>query len=142
MAGRRLRPRRGAYARQAAPAAPVAARAAPGLTEEVSTAPALPNSPGVDLTVGTIAAANYAPLFVAQERGYFAEQRLNVEFANTVNVNEQLAAWAQGKLQVGACSNSVGCFNALHRRMDFKIVADLKSAGRTEKSLGEYVPLR
>jgi NitT/TauT family transport system substrate-binding protein len=122
-----------------APPTPAVAPAAPSATAgpaPSAAAPELPTSPAVDLTVATIAAANYAPIFVAHGRGYFKELGLNVELINTVNVNEQLAALAQGQLQVGACSNSIACFNALHRRVDFKIVADLKSGGKTEKSTG------
>lgn len=115
---------------------PGALGAASALSTPAATRPELPTTPPVDLTVGTIAAALYAPLFVARARGYFQELGLNVELVNTVNVNEQLAALAQGQLQVGACSNSIACFNALHRRVDFKIVADLKSGGKTEKSIG------
>jgi NitT/TauT family transport system substrate-binding protein len=127
----------GAAPPAAPPAAPAPA-ATGGASGSAAAAPPaeLPVSPAVGLTVGAIASGNYAPLFVAQARGHFTEVGLNVEFVNTVNVNEQLAALAQGKLQVGACSNSVGCFNALHRRVDFKIVADLKSGGKTEKSRG------
>jgi NitT/TauT family transport system substrate-binding protein len=39
-------------------------------------------------------------------------------------------------VQVGSCSNSIGCFNALQRGVDLKIVGGLSLAGQTEKSRG------
>jgi NitT/TauT family transport system substrate-binding protein len=118
----------------AAPAAGVAAAAAP--TTGAAAQPALVNAPAVDVKAGVIPQASYAPFFIAQGRGYFKELGLNVELIPTGNVLEQLPAIAQGQLQVGSCSTGVACFNALNRRTDIQIVADLQSAGKTEKSTG------
>jgi NitT/TauT family transport system substrate-binding protein len=125
-----------------APAAskPAAAPAAPAPAGSNASAPAgkpeLPTTPVVQLKVGALPLSAWAPHYVAQEKGYFKEVGLDVEFFITGNVNEQLPAITQGQLQVGACASSAGCFNALNRRTDLKIVADLASAGKTEKSKG------
>src|SRR5581483_10026684 len=122
-----------APAATAAPATSAPAAAAP---TTAAGQPALVRSPAVDLKVGVIPQASYAPFFIAQARGYFKELGLNVEFFPTGNIVDQLPAIAQGQLNVGSCSTGVPCFNALNRRVDVKIVADLQSAGKTEKSTG------
>ncbi|HZS00035.1 MAG TPA: ABC transporter substrate-binding protein [Chloroflexota bacterium] len=122
-----------APAATAAPATSAPAAAAP---TTAAGQPALVSSPAVDLKVGVIPQASYAPFFIAQARGYFKELGLNVEFFPTGNIVDQLPAIAQGQLNVGSCSTGVPCFNALNRRVDVKIVADLQSAGKTEKSTG------
>jgi NitT/TauT family transport system substrate-binding protein len=134
----------------AVPAAPTPAASAGGSSASGGAAatapnagaasqPALVSAPAVDLKVGVIPQASYAPFFIAQARGYFKELGLNVEFFPTGNLVEQLPAIAQGQLNVGSCSTGVPCFNALNRGVDVKIVADLQSAGKTEKSSGNLV---
>jgi NitT/TauT family transport system substrate-binding protein len=98
--------------------------------------PALPVVPAVDLKVGVLPMVSYGPFFIAHDRGYFQEVGLNVELVGTGNVLQQLPAIAQGQLHAGSCATNVGCFNALNRRTDIQIVADLESAGRTERSTG------
>jgi len=126
----------------AAPPAPTAAAPAAPTTAPVAAAPAAPSrpqlatTPAVDLTVNVLPVQSFGPYYVAQARGYFKEVGLNVQFFNTSNLNEALPALAQGQIQVGGCSTSIGCYNALNRRADMQIVADLQSAGKTEKSTG------
>jgi NitT/TauT family transport system substrate-binding protein len=86
--------------------------------------------------VGIIPLASGGPFFIAQERGYFQELGLTVEFTHVRNYYESLPAVATGQLQVAPCASNVGCSNALHRGTDLRIVADVNSAGRTEKSRG------
>jgi NitT/TauT family transport system substrate-binding protein len=118
----------------------MAATAAPLAATEYSQAaagqPTLPTTPVVNLKVGVSPLASYGPFFVAQHRGYFRDVGLNVEFEVASSVNELLPSLAQGQLQVGACSSNVFCFNFLNRRTDLAIVADLQSAGKTERSTG------
>ena len=44
-------------------------------------------------------------------------------------MNQLLPALGQGQLQVGSCSDSIACFNAMQRGVDLRIVADLSSGG-------------
>lgn len=123
----------------AAPPAPARA-AAPGPAAAASnpadSRAALATTPAVNLTVSALPIASFGPYFVAQDRGYFQEVGLNVEFFNTSNLNEALPALTQGQIHIGACASSIGCLNALNRRADLQVVADLQSAGKTEKSIG------
>jgi NitT/TauT family transport system substrate-binding protein len=96
----------------------------------------LPTAPVINLKVGVQSLGADAPLFIAQDRGYFKDVGLNVEFVSTGSANEQIGPVSQGQLQVSRCSNSVGCYNAFQRGTDVRIVADMTSAGKTEKSKG------
>jgi NitT/TauT family transport system substrate-binding protein len=118
------------------PISPTGAAPAAVAADPTAARPDLPTAPVVDLKVGVIPQASYAPFFVAQHRGYFKEVGLNVEFFPTGNILDQLPAIAQGQLHVGSCSTGIACFNAINRRTDIQIVADLQSAGKTEKSTG------
>ena len=100
------------------------------------TRPDLPTAPLVSLKAAIGGVSSYGTFHIARERGYFQEAGLDVELIVSGNVNEHLPALAQGQVQVGSCSNSVGCFNALQRGVDLKIVAGLSLAGQTEKSRG------
>ncbi|HLH25946.1 MAG TPA: ABC transporter substrate-binding protein [Chloroflexota bacterium] len=130
--------------RQAAPSAPPPGATAPAAATPAATAPAaaaaarpaLATSPVVDLKVNALPIAAWAPYYIAQERGYFRDVGLNVEFAVTSNTVEALPSLAQGQIQVGNCASAVACFNALNRGTDMKIVADMQSAGKTAKSDG------
>jgi NitT/TauT family transport system substrate-binding protein len=121
-----------------APAAPAAAQAASGSAAASieATRPALTTTPAVQLKVGVLPLSSFAGHYIAQERGYFQEVGLDVEFFSSGNANSQLASLMQGQIQAGSCSVSIGCFNAMSREPDVRIVADLSSAGKTEKSIG------
>ncbi|MBX5491531.1 MAG: ABC transporter substrate-binding protein [Chloroflexi bacterium] len=122
-----------------APGRPAATRAdgppAPLAAATPVEPPVLPMTP-VTLQVGILPVASWGPLFVARERGYLQEVGLEVEVANFTNYAEQLPLIAQGRLHVAGCANAVVCFNAFGRQVDVRIVGDLQSAGKTERSIG------
>lgn len=116
----------------ARPAAPVSAPAsalAPSSAAPAADTPQLVTAPPVTVKVGVLPSSSYGAHYVAYHRGYFQEVGLNIEFTTGSNVNSLLPAITQGQLHVGSCSNSIGCFNAMNRRVDIRIVADLSSGG-------------
>jgi NitT/TauT family transport system substrate-binding protein len=117
----------------AAPAAPAASAPAQA---QAPARPELTTSPPVNLTVGVLPTAVFGPQFIAQERGYFKDVGLNVELVATPSLTDQIASLIQGQIQVGGCASNIACFNALNRRADVQIVADLQSGGKTPKSTG------
>jgi len=133
-------------AQPAAPAAPAApaTTAAPAKPQAppAAAAPAAPpkpelaTTPAINLTVGVLPNAAFGPHFIALERGYFRDVGLNVELVATPSILDQVASLAQGQIQIGACASSIACYNALNRRTDVQIVADLQSGGKTPKSTG------
>jgi NitT/TauT family transport system substrate-binding protein len=116
----------------AATAGPLAA----GSPAAGASQPTLPTTPVVNLKVGALPVSAYGAHYIAQERGYFRDVGLNVEFESGNSVNDLLPALAQGQIHVSGCSSNVFCFNFLNRRADLQIVADVQSAGRTERSIG------
>ncbi|MBX5490058.1 MAG: ABC transporter substrate-binding protein [Chloroflexi bacterium] len=65
------------------------------------------------------------PVFVAQEKGFFAEQGLDVEFVTFLaGSNEMLPPLSQGQLDVAAAGISAGMVNAAADGIIFRIVAD------------------
>ena len=106
----------------AATAGPLAA----GSPAAGASQPTLPTTPVVNLKVGALPVSAYGAHYIAQERGYFRDVGLNVEFESGNSVNDLLPALAQGQIQVGGCSSNVFCFNFLNRRADLQIVADVQ----------------
>lgn len=71
--------------------------------------------------VGIAQAASDAPFFIAEKKGYFAEEGIKVTFTSLTNMVPPLAT---GQLDVGGTSTSAGLYNAAARGMNVKIVAD------------------
>lgn len=82
-----------------------------------------PLSPPVQVRVGTLVTLALAPFLLAETRGYFAEEGLEVEYVRFDSGARQVAPLAAGQLEVGQGSHSAGLFNALASGIDLKIVA-------------------
>ncbi len=65
----------------------------------------------------------FAPLFIAEEEGYFAEQALEVEFVKFDRSSKAIPALVQGDVDVLGGTISLGLFNAIARDANIKIVA-------------------
>ena len=81
----------------------------------------------VDVGIG--GSASDAPLYIAQEKGYFADEGLEVNLIVLDTGAKIIAPLATGELQVGSGALSVGFYNALERGVGIRIVAD---RGHTE----------
>lgn len=111
---------------QAAAPAPTAAPApeAPAATA----APAAPSGDLVTLRTGYIRQnIIYAPLYVAIERGYFAEEGINIELTPIQSGNEAVVQLAAGNFDVSLGGAGAGLFNAAQRGVKFTIMAPLHS---------------
>src|SRR5579859_3658303 len=69
--------------------------------------------------------ANQAPLFVALEKGYFANAGLDVEYSQSNDALAALAALGNGALDAGVTVPSAGLFNLVHDGIDTKIVSSM-----------------
>jgi NitT/TauT family transport system substrate-binding protein len=67
---------------------------------------------------------SYAPLFIAQDAGFFAEQALQVEFVQMNEAVEAVPALTQGTLDVAAGLIWPAHLNAIARGARIRIVAD------------------
>ncbi len=87
--------------------------------------------------LGLTVTATDIGLFVAQKRGYFKAEGLDVDFNVFDSAARMMAPFAAGDLDVSAGAPSAGFFNAVGRGIDMRIVADKVStpAGRPSQTL-------
>jgi NitT/TauT family transport system substrate-binding protein len=104
----------------AAPAAPPAAAAGPP-----SAAAAQPLSPPVTMRIGAIGLGGEVGMFVAQERGYFRDEGLDVEFVPFRSAAEALPALASGDVAVSGGAPDPSVFNAARRDVGVKLISSL-----------------
>ena len=82
------------------------------------------------VTVGTGGSAGDAPFYIAQDKGYFKNEGLDVNLIILDSGAKVIAPLGTGELDVGSGALSVGFWNAMLRGLKFRVVAD---RGHTEK---------
>jgi ABC-type nitrate/sulfonate/bicarbonate transport system substrate-binding protein len=117
----------GAPASQPAPAAPAkpAASAPSAPSAPLPPGAVVPPKPGQQHTfqLGVVALVSYMyPMWVALEKGFWAEQGLNVEIT-TCQTNEAVAALVSGSLDVLMCPTD-SCTTALSKGAQIRMVND------------------
>ena len=85
---------------------------------------AQPVKPAVKLLVAHQGFSTDGPIHIAQERGYFREQGLDVELMRFNSTAEQIAALGTGQLAVGVGGVNAALFNAVAGDVPIRIVAD------------------
>ncbi|MBN2549955.1 MAG: ABC transporter substrate-binding protein [Anaerolineales bacterium] len=102
--------------------------ASPQPTATTAPQPTAPLEPtGIEvikLKVSTLPFVSYAPFFIAQEEGLFAEQGLEVEFVKIDKTSEAMAGLAQGQIDVAAGFFDVSTLNAIAKGGQIKYVSD------------------
>lgn len=78
----------------------------------------------VTLKVNAPPFLSMAPLFIAQEEGYYAEQGLQVEFSQFFTI-EAIPALGQGKIDVAAGLIPISVLNSMARGTSIRIVTDM-----------------
>lgn len=81
------------------------------------------------VSLGYIPVMNFAPVFVAKELGYFAEQGLDVELRVFAGGSEMIAQLATNDLNTGFGGAGPGLFNAVNQGLPVKIIAPGHSEG-------------
>jgi NitT/TauT family transport system substrate-binding protein len=76
------------------------------------------------LKVSILPFLSYAPLFIAQEEGFFKEQGLEVEFVRIDKTSEAMPALAQGQIDVASGFFDVSTLNAVAKGGGIKYVSD------------------
>lgn len=90
-----------------------------------------------EVKVGVNGVLSDVVFYIAQSRGYFAEQKIKLTFVSFDSGPKMIAPLGTGQLQVVAGAVSAGLFNAVARGVDIKIVADKGSMGPGRN----YMPL-
>lgn len=73
--------------------------------------------------VAYVAIMNFAPLYVAIDRGFMSEQNIEVEMQKVASGADAMAFLAQGTLDVGGIGIGASTFNAFSKGFDLRIVA-------------------
>ncbi|MFN8525720.1 MAG: ABC transporter substrate-binding protein [Chloroflexota bacterium] len=79
------------------------------------------------VAVGYVPVLISAPLYIAQEKGYFREAGVAVELKDLWQASEMLAGLAAGELQGGTGGVGAALMNAINRGLEVKLVAPLHS---------------
>lgn len=102
--------------------APSATVAAPTTAPAKPTA--APTTAPVSVKIGVLGLTADAGAYIAQERGYFAQEGLKVELVTFRGGGEMIAPLATGDLDLGGGAMSAALFNAIKRDVPLKVVAD------------------
>jgi NitT/TauT family transport system substrate-binding protein len=90
---------------------------------------ALPRlAPAQTITVGATSSTSDAPIYIADKKGYFQAEGLEVRVTNFRSAADMVAPLGAGQIQAGAGSASAGLYNAVARGIRIKIVADKASS--------------
>jgi NitT/TauT family transport system substrate-binding protein len=92
-----------------------------------------PPAPRVELKVGAIGAVSDAGIFIAQEKGFFRDEGLDVELVSFKAAPQILPAIATNEVQISGSAVSPALFNAFARGIGMKLVAD---KGQVAKGFG------
>lgn len=82
------------------------------------------------LRIGVTSSASDVPFFIAEERGFFAEEGIIPEITPFPSATQMIAPLSSGGLDVGAGAPGAGLYNATKRNIQLKIVADKGSMGK------------
>ena len=104
-------------------ASPSSAASASSTTGANPGASRAPLNPPVRVRVGVLKLASEGGAYIAQERGYFKAEGLNVEFTPFSNGSQEIPLLASGQLDIGSGSPDANLMNAVQRDIDVKIVA-------------------
>jgi NitT/TauT family transport system substrate-binding protein len=80
-----------------------------------------------NIRLGYVPVMIYAPLFVAQERGYFADENLQVELTPLQGGSDSVVQLAAGNFDAAVGGAGAGLLNAAYRGIEFTIVAPMHS---------------
>ena len=78
----------------------------------------------IAVKVGIVNASSDVGFFIADKKGYFKHEGINVVFVPFDSAAKMVAPLGVGQLDVGGGSPSAGLYNAAARGIDIKIVAD------------------
>ena len=87
-------------------------------------APAVARAAATKVTLGIVNTVSDAPYFIADARGYFKDEGLDVDIASFPSGAKMIASLSTGDLDVSGGAVSAGLYNANEREISIKIVAD------------------
>ncbi len=88
----------------------------------MATAPALAQDV---VTVGHLRIAPHIALYVADDRGFFADENITIQYEQFNSAANMVPPLGVGQLDIGVGAISAGLYNAVGRGVDIKVVADM-----------------
>ena len=106
---------------------PTSASAPSNTPTSASASQAITATNGLSTTIrlGYVPVMIFAPVFVAQERGYFAKEGLNVQLTPVQGGSDSVVQLAAGNFDAAVGGAGAGLFNAAKRGVKFTIVAPM-----------------
>jgi len=89
--------------------------------------PAIAQAPA-QLMVGTANSSSDVEVFLAQKKGWFADERINVKTISFASAANMVAPLSAGQLDIGGGAISAGMYNAFARGIKLRAVADKASS--------------
>jgi NitT/TauT family transport system substrate-binding protein len=108
--------------------APAVATNTPVVSEATATTAPEPTTGALTkVRIGYVPVMIFAPLFVANERGYFKEEGIEVELSPVQGGSDSVVQLAAGNFDAAVGGAGAGLFNAAQRGVKFTIVAPMHS---------------
>src|SRR5262249_45872219 len=85
-------------------------------------------APAQGITVGAAGTTSDAPIYIADRKGFFRAEGLDVKVINFRSASDMVAPLGTGQLDAGAGSAGAALYNAVARGIRIKIVADKASS--------------
>jgi NitT/TauT family transport system substrate-binding protein len=83
---------------------------------------------GEGVTVGAASTTSDAPIYIADRKGFFRAEGIDVRITNFRSASDMVAPLGAGQLDAGAGSAGAALYNAVARGIRIKIVADKASS--------------
>jgi NitT/TauT family transport system substrate-binding protein len=80
------------------------------------------------IAVGATSSTSDAPIYIADKKGFFAAEGLDVKVTNFRSASDMVAPLGAGQLDAGAGSAGAALYNAVARGIKIRIVADKASS--------------
>jgi NitT/TauT family transport system substrate-binding protein len=110
-----------ASAQSALSCAPLQVAAQPAASEAAT--PATPAAELTKVTMGYVPASIFAPVFVAKEKGYFAEQGIDMNLEPLPGGSDMVLLTASGDFDAGIGGTGPAFFNAIQQGLPLKVIA-------------------
>jgi len=105
----------------------IAGALAAGLFAAFAAPSAVRGADPVTIRVGVLNVGTDAPFLIADKKGYFKDEGLNVAFTTFASAGQMVVPLSAGQLDVGGGAPAVGIYNAAAHGIDVKVVADRAS---------------
>ena len=99
---------------------------------------ATPAMAQLKVRVGNVNTVSDVPIYIADKKGYFKQEGLEVEFIAFNTAARMIAPLGSGQLDVGGGTVSAGLYNAFARKIGIRIVAD-KGSSRPQYNFSQIL---